>query len=125
MRKKILIISTGVLSAYLSKFLLSKKYEVYVTSRKLKKQYKNFSNLKIQKQVFPGMQGGPLMHTIAAKGVAFKEALSPMFTIYQKKVIKNAKVMAKTFVLRDIDIVLNNTKNHLILKGLIQKNPKI
>ncbi len=52
MRKKILIISTGVLSAYLSKFLLSKKYEVYVTSRKLKKQYKNFSNLKIQKQVF-------------------------------------------------------------------------
>ncbi|WP_448100491.1 serine hydroxymethyltransferase [Luteibacter jiangsuensis] len=74
---------------------------------------------KLQSIVFPGIQGGPLMHVIAAKAVAFKEALEPAFTDYQKQVVKNAKAMAKTFIERGYKIVSGGTENHLMLIDLI------
>jgi glycine hydroxymethyltransferase len=74
---------------------------------------------KLQSIVFPGIQGGPLMHVIAAKAVAFKEALEPSFTDYQKQVVKNAKAMAKTFIERGYRIVSGGTENHLMLIDLI------
>jgi len=77
---------------------------------------------KINSAVFPGGQGGPLMHVIAAKAVAFKEALDPEFTSYQKQVAVNAKAMAKVFVARGYDIVSGGTDNHLMLVSLISKN---
>ena len=77
---------------------------------------------KLQSIVFPGTQGGPLMHVIAAKAVAFKEALSPKFIAYQIQVVKNAKKMAKVLISREINIVSNGTKNHLILINLIDRN---
>lgn len=70
---------------------------------------------KIDKAVFPGEQGGPLMHVIAAKAVAFKEALEDDFKTYQQQVIKNAKVMADTFAKLGYKIVSGTTENHLIL----------
>lgn len=70
---------------------------------------------KINSSVFPGMQGGPLEHVIAAKAVAFKEALKPEFKDYQKQVISNSKMMAKTLMEHDIDVVSGGTDNHLIL----------
>ncbi len=76
---------------------------------------------KFQSAVFPGMQGGPLMHVIAAKAVAFKEALEPGFKDYQKQVVKNAQAMARTFMERGIDIVSGGTDNHLMLVNLIGK----
>jgi glycine hydroxymethyltransferase len=77
---------------------------------------------KINSAVFPGGQGGPLMHVIAAKAVAFKEALDPEFKTYQKQVAVNAKAMAKVFVARGFDIVSGGTDNHLMLVSLISKN---
>ncbi len=77
---------------------------------------------KINSAVFPGGQGGPLMHVIAAKAVAFKEALDPEFKTYQKQVALNAKAMAKVFVARGFDIVSGGTDNHLMLVSLISKN---
>ncbi len=74
---------------------------------------------KLQSIVFPGIQGGPLMHVIAAKAVAFKEALEPEFTTYQQQVVKNAQAMAKTFVSRGYKIVSGGTENHLFLVDLI------
>jgi glycine hydroxymethyltransferase len=74
---------------------------------------------KFQSLVFPGTQGGPLMHVIAAKAVAFKEALEPEFTDYQKQVILNAKAMAKTMMSRGYKIVSGGTENHLMLIDLI------
>jgi glycine hydroxymethyltransferase len=74
---------------------------------------------KLQSIVFPGIQGGPLMHVIAAKAVAFKEALEPEFKTYQQQVVKNAKAMAKTFVARGYKIVSGGTENHLFLVDLI------
>jgi glycine hydroxymethyltransferase len=74
---------------------------------------------KLQSIVFPGIQGGPLMHVIAAKAVAFKEALEPGFKTYQAQVIKNAKAMAKTFIERGYRIVSGGTENHLMLVDLI------
>ena len=71
--------------------------------------------------VFPGSQGGPLCHVIAAKAVAFKEALSQDFIDYQKQVVSNAKAMANTFMDRGIKIVSNGTENHLMLVSLIGK----
>ncbi len=71
--------------------------------------------------IFPGVQGGPLMHVIAAKALAFKEALEPSFKEYQKQVVKNAKVMATTFSKRGYKIVSNGTENHLFLVDLIYK----
>ena len=69
--------------------------------------------------MFPGIQGGPLMHVIAAKAVAFKEALEPGFKAYQQQVVKNAKAMAKTFMGRGHKIVSGGTENHLMLIDLI------
>jgi len=74
---------------------------------------------KLQSIVFPGIQGGPLMHVIAAKAVAFKEALEPEFMAYQQQVVKNAQVMAKTLMARGYRIVSGGTQNHLMLIDLI------
>ena len=70
---------------------------------------------KIDKMVFPGIQGGPLMHVIAAKAVCFKEALSPSFITYQKQVIKNAKILSDVLKMEGFKIVTNGTDNHLML----------
>jgi glycine hydroxymethyltransferase len=77
---------------------------------------------KLNSMVFPGMQGGPLMHVIAAKAVAFLEALQPDFKVYQKQVLANARAMAKTFTQRGYKIVSGGTDNHLFLVDLIDKN---
>ncbi|RTR34561.1 serine hydroxymethyltransferase [Shewanella atlantica] len=77
---------------------------------------------KLNSAVFPGGQGGPLMHVIAAKAVAFKEALEPEFTAYQEQVVVNAKAMAKTFIERGYDVVSGGTDNHLFLLDLISKD---
>ncbi len=77
---------------------------------------------KLQSIVFPGIQGGPLMHVIAAKAVAFKEALEPAFTVYQTQVVKNAKAMAKVFIERGYKIVSGGTENHLMLVDMIGKD---
>jgi glycine hydroxymethyltransferase len=74
---------------------------------------------KLQSIVFPGIQGGPLMHVIAAKAVAFKEALEPEFKTYQAQVVKNAQAMAKAFIARGYKIVSGGTQNHLMLVDLI------
>jgi glycine hydroxymethyltransferase len=74
---------------------------------------------KLQSIVFPGIQGGPLMHVIAAKAVAFKEALEPSFKTYQQQVVKNAQAMAQTFIARGVNIVSGGTKNHLFLVDMI------
>ena len=76
---------------------------------------------KINSAVFPGGQGGPLCHVIAAKAVAFKEAMSDDFVSYQQQTVKNAKAMAATFIERGINIVSGGTENHLMLVNLIGK----
>ncbi len=77
---------------------------------------------KINSSVFPGGQGGPLCHVIAAKAVAFKEALSDEFKVYQQQVLDNARAMAKVFIERGIDVVSGGTDNHLLLVSLIGKD---
>ncbi|WP_079202633.1 serine hydroxymethyltransferase [Pseudomonas sp. CC6-YY-74] len=76
---------------------------------------------KLNSAVFPGAQGGPLMHVIAGKAVCFKEALEPGFKDYQAQVIKNAKAMAKVFIDRGFDVVSGGTDNHLFLVSLIRQ----
>ena len=76
---------------------------------------------KFNSAVFPGGQGGPLMHVIAATAVSFKEAMEPEFKTYQAQVVKNAKAMAATFIERGINIVSGGTENHLMLVDLIGK----
>ncbi|EED36809.1 serine hydroxymethyltransferase [Luminiphilus syltensis NOR5-1B] len=76
---------------------------------------------KFNSAIFPGAQGGPLMHAIAGKAVAFKEAMEPEFVDYQKQVIDNARVMAATFIERGHRIVSGGTDNHLMLLDLIGK----
>ena len=76
---------------------------------------------KCDSAIFPGMQGGPLCHVIAAKAVAFKEASTEEFISYQKQVLANARMMASTFIQRGIKIVSNGTQNHLMLVDLIGK----
>ena len=76
---------------------------------------------KLQSIVFPGIQGGPLMHVIAAKAVAFKEALEPGFKAYQEQVVKNAQAMANTIIARGYKIVSGGTQNHLMLVDMIGK----
>ncbi|MCL6330694.1 serine hydroxymethyltransferase [Pectobacterium carotovorum subsp. carotovorum] len=76
---------------------------------------------KLNSAVFPGIQGGPLMHVIAAKAVAFKEALRPEFTVYQRQVVTNARAMARVLQLRGYKIVSDGTDNHLILIDLSDK----
>jgi glycine hydroxymethyltransferase len=77
---------------------------------------------KLQSIVFPALQGGPLMHVIAAKAVAFKEALEPSFKQYQAQVVKNAKAMAKTLIGRGYKVVSGGTENHLMLIDLIGRD---
>ena len=76
---------------------------------------------KFNSNIFPGIQGGPLMHVIAAKAVAFKEAQEPEFKTYQQQVVKNAQAMAKVFIQRGFDVVSGGTDNHLMLVSLIAK----
>ena len=76
---------------------------------------------KINSNIFPGIQGGPLMHVIAAKAVAFKEALQADFKIYQQQVVKNAQAMAEVYINRGFDVVSGGTDNHLMLVSLIPK----
>jgi glycine hydroxymethyltransferase len=75
---------------------------------------------KLNSLVFPGTQGGPLMHVIAAKAVAFKEALEPSFEAYQKQVVDNARAMAQAMVERGYEVVSGGTDNHLFLVSLIK-----
>lgn len=77
---------------------------------------------KIDKIIFPGIQGGPLMHVIAGKAVAFKEALSPEFKKYQEQVVKNAKTLADTLIKNKVRVVSGGTDNHLILVDLTSLN---
>ena len=76
---------------------------------------------KLNSMVFPGIQGGPLMHVIAAKAVAFKEALLPEFKEYQGQVVKNANAMAEVFIERGFKIVSGGTDNHLFLLDMIEQ----
>jgi len=76
---------------------------------------------KLNSMIFPGTQGGPLMHVIAAKAVAFKEALEPEFKTYQEQVLKNARAMAKTFMARGYKVVSGGTDDHLFLVDFIDK----
>ncbi len=76
----------------------------------------------IDKAIFPGTQGGPLMHVIAAKAVAFKEALSPEFKVYQEQIVKNAAAMAKRFTENGVRLVSGGTDNHLMLVDLRNEN---
>jgi glycine hydroxymethyltransferase len=79
-------------------------------------------NKKFNSAVFPGTQGGPLMHVIAAKAVAFKEALSPEFKAYQHQVVLNARAMAEVFIKRGYKVVSGGTDDHLFLVDLVAKN---
>ncbi|MEJ2478732.1 MAG: serine hydroxymethyltransferase [Acidihalobacter sp.] len=76
---------------------------------------------KFNSAVFPGGQGGPLMHVIAAKAVAFKEAAEPEFREYQQQVVANARAMADVFIERGYDVVSNGTDNHLLLLSLVRQ----
>jgi glycine hydroxymethyltransferase len=76
----------------------------------------------IDKSIFPGIQGGPLMHVIAAKAVAFKEALDPSFTDYCRRVVANAKALADDLMARGFDVVSGGTDNHLMLVDLRNRN---
>jgi glycine hydroxymethyltransferase len=76
----------------------------------------------INSAIFPGIQGGPLMHVIAAKAVAFREALDPSFKVYQQQVLKNADAMAKTLIKRGLRIVSGRTESHVMLVDLRAKN---
>jgi len=76
---------------------------------------------KLNSAVFPGTQGGPLMHVIAAKAVSFLEALQPEFKVYQQQVLDNARAMAVTIIERGINIVSGGTDNHLMLVNLVDK----
>jgi glycine hydroxymethyltransferase len=77
---------------------------------------------KINSAIFPGIQGGPLMHVIAGKAVAFKEALTPEFKAYQEQVVKNAVVLAETLIERGLRIVSGGTQSHVMLVDLRPKN---
>ncbi len=83
---------------------------------------KSMHEKAINSAVFPGLQGGPLMHVIAAKAIAFKEALEPGFKDYQTQILKNAVVMAETLVQRGLRIVSGRTESHLMLVDLRSKN---
>jgi len=77
---------------------------------------------KLNSALFPGSQGGPLMHIIAAKAVCFKEAMDENFVVYQKQTIKNAQVLANKFIRRGYDVVSGGTDNHLFLLDLVSKD---
>ncbi|QJC37585.1 aminotransferase class I/II-fold pyridoxal phosphate-dependent enzyme [Enterobacteriaceae endosymbiont of Donacia bicoloricornis] len=90
---------------------------IILSSKKNKHLFKKFD-----KSVFPGSQGGPLMHIIAAKAIAFKEALTPNFIRYQKQILKNAKLMVKILKKNNYKIISNETDNHLFIIDLTNKN---
>ena len=94
---------------------------IIVGSRAAMGEHADDITKKLQSIVFPGIQGGPLMHVIAAKAVAFKEALEPEFKAYQQQVVKNAQAMAKVIIERGYKIVSGGTKNHLMLVDMIGK----
>lgn len=75
----------------------------------------------VDKAIFPGMQGGPLMHVIAAKAVAFQEALKPDFALYQERIVNNARALAEELLKRDFRLVSGGTDNHLILVNLANR----
>ncbi len=77
---------------------------------------------KLNSALFPGSQGGPLMHVIAAKAVCFKEAMEDDFKTYQQQILNNARVMSEKFMSNDIDIVSKGTSNHMFLVNLIKNN---
>ncbi|WP_343594972.1 serine hydroxymethyltransferase [Acinetobacter sp.] len=77
---------------------------------------------KLQSAVFPGNQGGPLMHAVAAKAICFKEAMAPEYKAYQQQVVKNAQAMAEVFIARGYDVVSGGTDNHLFLLSLIKQD---
>ncbi|MDU0810178.1 MAG: serine hydroxymethyltransferase [Burkholderia sp.] len=83
----------------------------------MKSKYKK----QINSSIFPGIQGGPLMHVIAAKAIAFKEALSPEFKVYQQNVVENAKVLSETLINRGMRIVSGRTESHMMLVDLRPK----
>jgi len=76
---------------------------------------------KIDSKIFPGMQGGPLMHVIAAKAIAFQQAMSPKFKAYQRQVVKNARELAKSLAKDEFRIVSGGTDTHLMLVDLTEK----
>lgn len=77
---------------------------------------------KLQSAVFPGNQGGPLVHAVAAKAICFKEAMAPEYKAYQQQVVKNAQAMAKVLIERGYDVVSGGTENHLFLLSLIKQD---
>lgn len=77
---------------------------------------------KLQSAVFPGNQGGPLVHAIAAKAICFKEAMAPEYKAYQQQVVKNAQAMAEVLIARGYDVVSGGTQNHLFLLSLIKQD---
>ncbi len=77
---------------------------------------------KLQSAVFPGNQGGPLVHAVAAKAICFKEAMAPEYKTYQQQVIKNAQAMAEVLIARGYDVVSGGTENHLFLLSLIKQD---
>ncbi|MDO4222944.1 MAG: serine hydroxymethyltransferase, partial [Acinetobacter sp.] len=77
---------------------------------------------KLQSAVFPGNQGGPLVHAIAAKAICFKEAMTPEYKAYQQQVVKNAQAMAEVLIARGYDVVSGGTDNHLFLLSLIKQD---
>ena len=77
---------------------------------------------RLNSAVFPGSQGGPLMHIIAAKAIAFKEAMQPEFKIYAQQILKNAKIMADVMIRRNYAVVSGGTQNHMFLVSLLDKN---
>lgn len=85
-------------------------------------RYGDKYGVKINRAVFPGIQGGPLMHVIAAKAVALKEALDPGFKEYQQKIVNNARALASALLERGFELVSGGTDNHLILVDLRSKN---
>jgi glycine hydroxymethyltransferase len=80
---------------------------------------------EIDKAVFPGAQGGPLMHNIAGKAVGFKEALAPEFTEYAEQVVSNAKTLADTFATNGLEVVSGGTDTHLVLVDLRPSHPDL
>ncbi|HEU0110443.1 MAG TPA: serine hydroxymethyltransferase, partial [Flavisolibacter sp.] len=101
--------------------LLGKDFENPFGLKDAKGNIRMMSNL-VDMAVFPGTQGGPLEHVIAAKAIAFGEILSDEFTVYAKQVQANAQAMAKALVSKDYHIISNGTDNHLMLIDLRNKN---
>ena len=79
---------------------------------------------KINSAIFPGLQGGPLMHVIAGKAAGFGEALTSEFKVYAKNIVSNAECLANTLIRRGYNIVSGGTDNHIVLLNLIDKNSR-